>query len=92
MLHPLLQWRFIGVELAHIGCMSGGGMEPKGSVPLLLGYDASMSRQEILFLTGVLKPFILVALFVLIVWPITKIVDILLPDGKLKRALFRKLN
>jgi hypothetical protein len=51
-----------------------------------------MSRQEVLFLSGVLKPFILLGMMVLIVWPITKLAERFLPEGKLKTALFRKLN
>lgn len=36
----------------------------------------------------VVKPLVLIGLFALIVWPITRLVSRYLPEGRLKRVLF----
>jgi hypothetical protein len=51
-----------------------------------------MFIMDIVFLTAFLRPFVLLATFVLIVIPIRVLVMRIIPDGKIKRILNKRIN
>lgn len=45
-----------------------------------------------MYLAFLLKPFIALALFALLVYPIAWVFNKIIPEGKIKRFLFRRIN
>lgn len=51
-----------------------------------------MTEQESMLIANVIRPFALLALFVLVVIPIRMLIWRILPNGRLKRFLFRRIG
>ena len=51
-----------------------------------------MTESESMIIANIIRPFALLILFVAVVIPIRMLIERILPNGKLKRFLFRRIG